>query len=132
MEAAVSIELGLKMSTKEEYKDTFNNKFDIIFDLIGVPNYSLFQIIERVKDLAFNVDPDLVQIIIQKKLDAVLALPECSACGKRMRSKYRRKKRVVTTIGTLHFDCPYLCCPKCGTFHTPYEDALNLRPGKYQ
>lgn len=132
MEAAVSIEFGLKMSTRDTYNDAFNEKFDIIFDLIEVPNCSLFQIIERVKNLAFNVDPDLVQIIIQKKLDAVFALPECSACGKRMRSKYRQKKRIVTTIGTLHFDCPYLSCPKCGTFHTPYEDALNLRPGKYQ
>lgn len=132
MEAAVSIERGLKMSAKDAYNDTFENKFDIVFDLIDVPNCSLFQTIDRVKDLPFNIDPDLVQIIIQKKLDAVFAVPECSGCGKRMRSKYRRKKRVVTTIGTLEFDCPYLFCPTCGSFHMPYEDALNLRPGKYQ
>ena len=71
MEPAVSIEFGLKMSTRDAYNDAFNEKFYVVFDLIDVPNCSLFQIIERVKDLAFNVDPDLVQIIIQKKLDAV-------------------------------------------------------------
>ena len=32
----------------------------------------------------------------------------------------------------MSFDCPYLFCPKCKTHHTPYEDILNLRPGKYQ
>lgn len=132
MEAAISIEFGLKMSAKDTYNDTFENKFDIVFDLIDVPNCSLFQIIERVKGLSFNVDPDLVQIIIQKKLDAAFAVPECSECGKRMRFRYRQKKQAVTTVGTLEFDCPYLFCPTCGSFHTPYEDALNLRPGKYQ
>lgn len=132
MEAAVSIEFGLKMSTKDAYNDTFENKFDIVFDLIDVPNLSLFQIIEQVKDLPFNVDSDLVQIIIQKKLDAVFAHPECSDCGRKMRSKYRQKKQVITTIGRLKFDCPYLICPECGSFHTPYEDTLNLRPGQYQ
>jgi hypothetical protein len=132
MEAAVSIEFGLRMSAKEEYNDRFNKKFDVIFDLIDVPNCSLFQIIERVKNLSFNVDPDLVQIVIQKKLDAVFAVPECSGCGKRLRIRYRQKKKVVTTVGTLEFDCPYFACPKCGSFHMPYEDALNLRPGQYQ
>lgn len=132
MEAAVSIEFELKMSSKDAYSDTFENKFDIVFDLIDVPKCSLFQVIERVKDLSFNVDLDLVQIIIQKKLDAVFSVPECSGCGKRMRTRYRQRKQAVTTIGTLEFDCPYLSCPTCGSFHTPYEDALNLRPGKYQ
>ena len=32
----------------------------------------------------------------------------------------------------MSFICPYLSCPKCNSNQTPYEDNLNLRPGKYQ
>ena len=32
----------------------------------------------------------------------------------------------------MSFDCPYLFCPQCKACHAPYEDILNLRPGKYQ
>lgn len=32
----------------------------------------------------------------------------------------------------MSFDCPYLFCPQCKASHAPYEDILNLRPGKYQ
>jgi hypothetical protein len=49
-----------------------------------------------------------------------------------MHKKYTRKKEVETTIGSMSFDCPYLLCPKCKVHHSPYEDILNLRPGKYQ
>lgn len=38
----------------------------------------------------------------------------------------------MTTIGALSFSCPYLHCSSCKTNHTPYEDALNLKKGKYQ
>ena len=35
-------------------------------------------------------------------------------------------------MGSMSFDCPSLFCPKCKAHHAPYEDILNLRPGKYQ
>ena len=41
-------------------------------------------------------------------------------------------KMGIAAIGSMSFDCPYLFCSKCKSNHAPYEDILNLRPGKYQ
>ncbi|WP_028318110.1 hypothetical protein, partial [Desulfobulbus elongatus] len=69
MNAAVDIGSELKMSSKKEYIENFHQKFDAIFDVVDLPNLSLFEIIENIKSLTFSIDSDLVQIIIQKKLD---------------------------------------------------------------
>lgn len=132
MNTAIDIGFGLRMSSKNDYIDNFDQKFDVIFDLIDLPNISLFEIVEKIKSLKFSVDPELVRIIIQKKLDYIVSEPACSCCGRKMHKKYTNKKEVVTTIGSMTFDCPYLYCPQCKSHHTPYEDILNLRPGKYQ
>ena len=132
MNTAVNIGLELKMSSKKEYIENFDQKLDAIFDVIDLPNLSLFEIIENIKSLTFSVDSDLVQIIIQKKLDYIVSDPLCSCCGNKMHRKYTRRQEVETTIGSMSFDCPYLFCSKCKLHHAPYEDILNLRPGKYQ
>ncbi len=132
MNTAVNIGSELKMSSKKDYMDNFDQKFDAIFDAIDLPNLSLFEIIENIKSLTFSVDADLVQIIIQKKLDYIVSEPICSRCGSRMHKKYTRRKEVETTIGSMSFACPYLLCPKCKSHHAPCEDILNLRSGKYQ
>ncbi|WP_319549872.1 hypothetical protein [Desulfogranum marinum] len=49
-----------------------------------------------------------------------------------MHKKYDNKRECVTTRGTITINCPYYTCPKCKAVHTPYEDVLNLRDGKYQ
>ena len=120
MNTAVDIGFELKMSSKKDYIKNFDQKFDAIFDLIDLPNLSLFEIIEKIKSLTFSFDSDLVQIIIQKKLDYIVSEPLCSCCGSRMHKKYTRKKEVETTIGSMSFDCPYLFCQKCKTHHAPY------------
>ena len=120
------------MSSEKDYIENFDQKFDAVFDVIDLPNLSLFEIIENIKSLTFSVDSDLVQIIIQKKLDYIVSEPLCSCCWSRLHKKYTRKKEIETTIGSMSFDCPYLFCPQCKAYHTPYEDILNLRHGKYQ
>ena len=123
MNTAVDIVIELKMSSKKDYTDRFDQKFDAVFDVIDLPNLSLFEIIENVKSLDFSVDPELIQIIIQKKLDYISSEPLCSCCGRRMHKKYTRKKEVKTTVGPMSFDCPYMVCPKCKTHHTPYSNS---------
>ena len=132
MNTAIDIEFNVKMSSKKVCTENFDQKFDIVFDIIDLPNLSLFEIIGKIKSLTFSVNSDMVQIIIQKKLDYIVSEPLCSCCGSRMHKKYTRNKEVETTIGSMNFDCPYLLCPKCKSNHSPYEDILNLRPGKYQ
>ena len=75
MNTAVNIGLELKMSSKKEYIENFDQKLDAIFDVIDLPNLSLLGIIENIKSLTFSVDSDLVQIIIQKKLDYIVSDP---------------------------------------------------------
>jgi len=122
MGTAIDIELGLKMFSRDDCMLNFDQKFDVVFDVIDLPDLSLFEIIERVKSLPFSVDSDVVQIIIQRKLDYIVGEPVYACCGTRMLKKYARKKEVKTTIGSMSFACPYLSCPKCKSNQTPYED----------
>jgi len=131
MNTDFDIGFELKMSPGKYYIKKFDQKFDTIFDVIDLPNFTLFEILENIKPLTFSVHSDLIQIIIQKKLDYIASEPLCSCCVSRMHKKYTRKK-VDTLIGSMSFDFPYLFCQKCKTHHTPHEDILNLRPGKYQ
>ncbi|WP_319586062.1 hypothetical protein [uncultured Desulfobulbus sp.] len=71
MNTAVDIGFELKMSSKKDYIENFYQKFDAVFDVIDLPNLSLFEIIEKIKSLTFSVDSYLAQIIIQTKLDYI-------------------------------------------------------------
>jgi hypothetical protein len=39
--------------------------------------------------------------------------PPCSQCGKRMQSKGRKRKTVVSQVGELHLDRTHYHCPNC-------------------
>ena len=75
MNTVIDIGLELKMSSKKDYIENFDQKFDAVFDVIDLPNLSLFEIIENIKSLTFSVDSYIVQIIIQKKLDYIACEP---------------------------------------------------------
>ena len=92
MNTAVDIGFELKMSSRKDYIENFDQKFDAIFDVIDLPHLSLFEIIENIKSLKFSVDSYIVQIIIQKKIDYIASEPICSLCGSGMHKKYTRKK----------------------------------------
>ena len=94
MNTAIDIEFKLKVSSKKDCTDNFDKKFDFVFDVIDLPNLSLFETIEKIKSLTFSVDSNMVQIIIQKKLDYIVSEPLCSCCGGRMHKKYTRNKEV--------------------------------------
>lgn len=120
------------MESKEQFIKHFEDTFQLVFDAIDVPNMSLFEVIGHLKARKIPIDAKLVQIIIQNKLDHRFATCCCPDCGKALKEKYTQNREISTTIGVLAFSCPYLFCPSCKTFHTPYEDALNLKSGKYQ
>ena len=121
-----------RMESKDQFNIHFDKTFDAIYDAINIPSLSLFQIVEQVKNFKFVIDSKLVQIITQNKLDHHFADYHCPNCGKGLKEKYTQLREAVTTIGTLSFSCPYLHCSSCKTNHTPYEDALKLKKGKYQ
>ena len=132
MKKAYKLNLNPKMESKDQFHKHFEKTFDAIYDAIDVPLASLFQVIERIKSFKFAIDSKLVQIIIQNKLDFHFSDYNCPKCGKVLKEKYTKIREAVTTIGTLSFACPYLRCSSCKTNHTPYEDALHLKKGKYQ
>ncbi len=132
MRRALKLNIDPKMESKDQFYKHLDKSFDDIFDAIDVPHLSLFQVVDRVKSFKFLVDSKLVQIIIQNKLDHHFADYLCPNCGKYLKVKYTQLREAVTTIGTLSLFCPYLHCSSCNTNHTPYEDALKLKKGKYQ
>jgi len=117
---------------KNMYDNSLDQKISDIIQCVDAPKNTLFKIIENIRKIYPAIDPELVQIIIQGELDRHLTSPKCTCCGAKVHKKYSNKKECVTTIGTLTINCPYYACPKCKAIHTPYEDVLNLRDGKYQ
>ncbi len=132
MRKALKLNIDPKMDSKDQFNRHFDKTFDVIYGAIDVPHLSLFQIVEQIKNFKFVIDSKLVQIIIQNKLDHHFADYHCPDCGKGLKEKYTQLREAVTTIGTLSFSCPYRHCSSCKKNHTPYEDALNLKKGKYQ
>ena len=117
---------------KSMYSGSLDDKIDYIIKCVDVPNNTLFKIIENIREVYPSVDPYLVQIIIQGELEQHFNTNRCKDCGSRLHKKYSNNRECFTTIGTITIDCPYFICRKCKTIHTPYEDTLNLRNGKYQ
>jgi hypothetical protein len=129
--------MALEIQTRTEcyknmYDDSLDQQIAYIIQCIDAPNNSLFHIIEKIREQYPAIDPELLQIILQGELDRHIPSPKCTCCGGKARKKYSNKKECVTTLGTISIVCPYYACPKCKAIHTPYEDALNLRDGKYQ
>ena len=117
---------------KNMYDNILDQKIAHIIQCVDAPNNTLFEIIDKIRIEYPSIDPELVQIIIQGELDRHISAPTCTCCGTKAHKKYSKKKECVTTIGTMVILSPYYACPKCKNVHTPYEDALNLRDGKYQ
>jgi hypothetical protein len=40
--------------------------------------------------------------------------PVCEACGRRMRSRGKRRKQLVTEAGEIQIERGYYICPQCG------------------
>ena len=136
MSAVRDIYQSLQMDSKSAYLNSFlaelDKKFETIFDAIDLPSIDLAASIEVFKKIDPRVDPVLVQTIVQKKLDAIFADAECASCGRRLRKKYTLQRKVITSIGTMTFSCPYYVCPACNSYHSPYEETLRLSQGPYQ
>lgn len=132
MKLAKFVNLNPKMESKNLISQYMDSIFDQIYDLVDVPNLSLFQVINKISEAGFKIDSRLVQIIIQNKLNHHFSRFSCPTCKKRLQQKYSQQREVVTTIGTISLSCPYFKCPSCKSYHSPYETVLNLRDGKYQ
>lgn len=132
MKRAKLAKINPAMASKEQISSYFGAVFDQLFSLVDVPTLSLYQVINKIKKSGLKTDPKIVQIIIQNKLNHHFANIKCQNCGKPLVEKYTQERELITTIGSLALSCPYFYCPSCKSYHSPYETALNLRPGKYQ
>ena len=120
------------MESIDQFKKHFDDIFQTAYNAIDVPSMSLFEVICNLKESKIPIDAKLVQIVIQNKLDHHFATCNCPDCNNLLTEKYTQQRELSTTIGEFILLCPYLHCSNCNSYHTPYEDALNLKRGKYQ
>jgi hypothetical protein len=132
MKRAKFVALDPVVNAKNKVMEYIDSIFDKIYALINVPEKSLFQVISDIKSSGMKLDSKIVQIIIQEKLDFHFAAFRCPVCAGSLQEKYTRRREVLTTIGPISIDYPYFLCQFCKSYHSPYEEALNLRAGKYQ
>jgi len=55
------------------------------------------------------------RIVAQKESRQPVEGPTCRRCGKRMKHKGQKRKRVVTQIGEVNIERSYYWCPECGS-----------------
>ena len=116
-----------------KYMKSLEQLIEKISSLIKIPQMSLFQIVETLKNNGISsCDPKLLSIIIEHKLQSYFKNVQCPKCQSNMHHNKVILRELKTTFGTIILQSPYYCCPKCKTYFEPYAKVLNLRPGKYQ
>ena len=72
----------------------------------------------QIEDIALDLRQQFGQALSESAIAsqanvAPLPLPSCPQCGKPMRPKDQKTKRVVARIGTLKLERRYFYCPAC-------------------
>ena len=117
----------------DKYMNNLEQLIEKISSIIEIPQMSLFQIIEILKNNGISsCDPKLLSIIIEYKLQSYFKNVQCPKCHSNMHHNKIISRELKTTFGTVILQSPYYSCPKCKTCFEPYAKVLNLRPGKYQ
>jgi len=116
-----------------KYMNSLENLIDKLYSLIEIPQMSLFQIIETLKNNGIaSCDPKLLSIVIEHKLQSYFKNVQCPKCLSNMHHNKLISRKLKTSFGTITLKSPYYACPKCKSCFEPYAKVLNLRPGKYQ
>ena len=64
--------------------------------------------------------------LAQASATALPAWPDCPACGKKMKSKGKRRRRIVTEAGEIEVERLYYHCGACGQGFFPPGSALGI------
>lgn len=80
---------------------------------------SLTEIEDIALDLRGQVGAEITQSLIEQQSQRIQPDELCPSCGKRMRNKGRKRRRMVTRSGDMEVERTYYYCETCQTGHFP-------------
>ena len=115
------------------YSMSLKNLVDKLCSIIKIPEMSLFQIIEKIKEEQIHsCDPLLISKILEFKLQNFFKEVSCPKCAAKMHHNKFISRDLKTSFGTIGLKSPYYSCSNCKSFFEPFAKVLNLRQGSYQ
>jgi len=116
-----------------KYSMSLKGLVDTLCSIIKIPEMSLFQIIEKMKEEhIYSCDPVLISTILEFKLQNLFKEIKCPNCASKMHHNKFISRNLKTSFGTISLKSPYCYCNNCKSFFEPFAKVLNLRPGSYQ
>ncbi len=125
------------MSSKQDrevLRRAFLNKADAAFaaavERAEQEQLDLSQLEEVVEQLRLQLAAELLESILQLQPEAGLGPgPACAQCGQEMRSKGKKRRKVLTSQGEVQLNRAYYACEACETGLFPPGSPFEDQPG---
>jgi DNA-directed RNA polymerase subunit RPC12/RpoP len=100
---------------KREFIDQAQSVFERVMAEENEAGLSLSEIEEKVEGLRF----ELTSKLVESKLKLMVRKGQgpagrCGGCGREMRDKGKKKRRIITSQGEIEIERSYAHCPHCG------------------
>lgn len=104
---------------EEKLKQEFMNQAELVFERVMADNgkgagLTLSQIEETVGELRFELTGRLVESKLKLEVHKQQGpAAKCAGCGREMRDKGLKKRRILTSQGEIELERSYNHCPHC-------------------
>jgi len=128
----------LMRRSDQERKESLLHEAEAVFDeLLGWekehPRPKLSEIEGVVLQLRQKLGQRMAQMIAEaQQSQSPAAGPRCAQCGREMRNKGRRGRRVETLVGGVEMARSYYVCSECGEQIFPPRSAVGDREGSME
>jgi hypothetical protein len=122
---------------REALRQAFLKKADAAFgaavERAEREQLDLSQLEELVEQLRLQLAAELLESILQLQPEAGVGPgPACSQCGQAMRSKGKKRRKVITSQGEVTVNRAYYFCEGCEAGLFPPGSPLEDQPGRLE
>jgi len=118
------------MPSDKELKEQLKKRADALIEAMVASKkpagQNSLQDLERLAIKAGQGFEEQVLHFLAQEESQVAEEPVCEDCRRRMRSRGKRKRHIVTEAGELAIDRRYYVCPECGKRFFPPGSALGI------
>jgi hypothetical protein len=119
---------------RDDLHTRFDQWLDRLEEQLPDPKTSLSEVTEAVWQLRHDLTGGLSETIVEQAHVDERTRPyaSCPQCGRRLKARPSVSRTVETMVGPVHVERPYFYCTSgCGGGY-PFDEALDLAPGRKQ
>jgi hypothetical protein len=119
---------------REQLHARFDQWLDRLEEQLPEPAVSLAEVTETVWNLRQALTGGLSKTILtQAHLgEQSRQHTTCSRCARPLKARPAVARTVETMVGSMQFERPYFYCTACHKGRSPFDEALDLTPGRKQ